>query len=252
MKFLTLTGLSYFFGRINTLFQRKEAGKGLSTNDLTNELKAQIEKVAGIETQVTNLVNVGGEPNVIETVKVNGTALTVNGKAVDVQAARVGANAYGDNQLQWIDISDPYQGSGQGAFIRFTKTANGLECVGENGGGTAQGITVNLPDETRVNALISAALAEGIGGVTQFRYLPVDALPATGEAGVIYLVPNSGNAPNIKDEYIWINKGATESPDYAFELLGTTEMDLSGYLQTTDVEAITTAEIDEITGAATP
>ena len=51
----------------------KVTGKGLSTNDYTTEEKT---KLAGVEA--------GAEVNVIETVKVNGTPLTVTGKAVDV------------------------------------------------------------------------------------------------------------------------------------------------------------------------
>lgn len=51
----------------------KITGKGLSTNDYTTEEKT---KLAGIEA--------GAEVNIIETVKVNGTPLTVTEKAVDV------------------------------------------------------------------------------------------------------------------------------------------------------------------------
>lgn len=51
----------------------KVAGKGLSANDYTDADKA---KLAGIEA--------GAQVNVIETVKVNGTALTPSSKAVDV------------------------------------------------------------------------------------------------------------------------------------------------------------------------
>ena len=56
------------------------AGKGLSTNDFTDSLKARLE---GIEE--------GAQVNVIEAVKVNGAALVPSAKAVDVQVpARVG------------------------------------------------------------------------------------------------------------------------------------------------------------------
>lgn len=244
-QYLSKTGLTYLWGRIVALYQPKEAGKGLSTNDLTDAMVTEIEKITQLETQVTNLVNEGGEPNVIETVKVNGTALTPDAdKAVNVQVVQLDKNN-GRLMQGWIDSSE----NASEWSLRPTSTGAKLTFGTESGGVMPDSAIHDLPDETRVNALIAAALAEGIGGVTQFRYLPVDALPATGEAGVIYLVPNSGNAPNIKDEYIWINKGTTENPDYAFELLGTTELDLSGYLQSTDVEAITTAEIDEITGA---
>ena len=51
----------------------KEAGKGLSTEDFTSALKTKLEGI-----------DAGAQVNVIETVKVNGSALTVTDKAVDV------------------------------------------------------------------------------------------------------------------------------------------------------------------------
>lgn len=51
----------------------KVQGKGLSTNDLTDALKAKLEGIAE-----------GAQVNVIETVKVNGEALTPADKAVDI------------------------------------------------------------------------------------------------------------------------------------------------------------------------
>ncbi len=47
----------------------KEAGKGLSTNDFTNELKEKYDLVA---TKVENLEATGGQANIIEKIKVNG------------------------------------------------------------------------------------------------------------------------------------------------------------------------------------
>lgn len=58
-------------GKVDT-----ESGKGLSTNDYTT---AEKNKLAGIDT--------GANVNVIESVKVNGTALTVTSKAVNVPKA---------------------------------------------------------------------------------------------------------------------------------------------------------------------
>ena len=71
--------------------------------------------------------------------------------------------------------------------------------------------------------------ATGTGGVG-FDMQVVDQLPATGEKGVIYLVPEDGSAPDMHDEYVWID--ATQT----FELIGTTQVDLSGYLPTTGGE----------------
>lgn len=88
--------------------------------------------------------------------------------------------------------------------------------------------------ETQVNNLITAAIAD-IQGIT---FEIVQTLPATGEAGTIYLVSHSGSAPDVYDEYIYVNNG--------WEKLGTTDIDLSGYVQDSDLVAITNAEIDTI------
>ena len=67
---------------LKTRVVRPVAGKGLSTNDLTNELKAKYDQAAQ---KVDSLASAGAEANVIETVKVNGSPLTPDGsKAVNI------------------------------------------------------------------------------------------------------------------------------------------------------------------------
>lgn len=58
-----------------------------------------------------------------------------------------------------------------------------------------------------------------------FTYKVVTELPATGEENIIYLVPKAGEGNDVHDEYIWVNS--------AYELIGTTAVDLSGYLPLT-------------------
>ena len=60
----------------------KVDGKGLSTNDLTDALKANYD-AAYAHSQAAH-APVGAQANIIESVKVNGTALTVADKAVDI------------------------------------------------------------------------------------------------------------------------------------------------------------------------
>ena len=85
MKYLDENGLLYLVQKIKGWVGAKvdkEAGKGLSQNDLTNDLKAKYDTAV---TKVNELTETGGAPNVIEIVKVNGTALTPDGdKAVNV------------------------------------------------------------------------------------------------------------------------------------------------------------------------
>lgn len=60
----------------------KVEGKGLSTNDLTDELKGQYD-AAYAHSQVAHAPS-NAQENLIESVKVNGTALTITDKAVDI------------------------------------------------------------------------------------------------------------------------------------------------------------------------
>lgn len=60
----------------------KIEGKGLSTNDLTNELKGQYD--AAYEHSQIAHAPVNAQANIIESVKVNGTALTITDKVVDI------------------------------------------------------------------------------------------------------------------------------------------------------------------------
>ena len=71
--------------RVNTELDKKVDkvdGKGLSANDLTNELKGNYD-AAYAHSQVAH-APADAQANVIESVKVNGAALTVAGKAVDI------------------------------------------------------------------------------------------------------------------------------------------------------------------------
>ena len=71
-----------------------------------------------------------------------------------------------------------------------------------------------------------------IDAITGFSYEVVQTLPASGENGKIYLVPideSGGPADNIYEEYIWVNN--------AWEMIGTTEMDLSNYVTFTDLSS---------------
>lgn len=79
------------------------------------------------------------------------------------------------------------------------------------------------------NNVISATGTGGVG----FDMQVVDQLPATGKKGVIYLVPKDGTAPDVHDEYVWID--ATQM----FELIGTTKVDLTDYVKKTDYATTT-------------
>ena len=93
-----------------------------------------------------------------------------------------------------------------------------------------------------VAGYVSAALA-GVSGIsaqilTTGEY-DEDGVPTVaGQAGVIYLVPMAGGEHNVYREFLYING--------AFETIGTTAVDLSGYVQKTDLVEFTNGEIDAI------
>ena len=170
--------------------------------------KEDFSKLSGIAT--------GAQVNVVESVKVNGAALTPDAnKAVDVTVPVLGVSKNGtpitpDTTTKVVDVTVP------------TKVS---DLTNDS----------NFQTDTEVDASIAAAIAD----VVQFDYEVVQALPATGTKGTIYLVSNSGTGTNIYDEYIWIDG----DPSGHFELLGTTEMDLSGYVQATEMTTISNADI---------
>ena len=90
---------------------------------------------------------------------------------------------------------------------------------------------------------VQTAINSAISGITGIDFQVVASLPATGTKGVIYLVSNSGTGTNIYDEYIWVTN--------RFEKIGTTEIDLSNYYNTTNLLALTNQEIDTIISTST-
>lgn len=77
-------------------------------------------------------------------------------------------------------------------------------------------------DQHSINEAIATAVNQGGGGGVSIEV--VQELPQTGESNVIYLVPKqTAGTNNAFDEYIYTNN--------AWELIGTTEIDLSNYIQ---------------------
>lgn len=97
----------------------------------------------------------------------------------------------------------------------------------------------NLTSISRVNALSAnqgRILKDMIDAITGFSYEVVQTLPASGQSGKIYLVPideSGGPADNVYEEYIWVNN--------AWEMIGTTEMDLTNYVQFSDLATVATS-----------
>ena len=94
--------------------------------------------------------------------------------------------------------------------------------------------------KTEVNQLIDA--------VKQFQYQSVQTLPTASAQtmNIIYLVPGqSPTSQNVKDEYITIaTTNEMQETVYAWEKIGTTEIDLSNYYTKSQTDAAITAAIN--------
>ena len=78
-----------------------------------------------------------------------------------------------------------------------------------------------------------------IAGVSTFRAEIVDSLPSTGASNILYLVPKtSSESGNVYDEYLYIGG--------AWALVGSTGIDLSGYVKSSEMHALTNSEITAI------
>lgn len=138
-------------------------------------------------------------------------------------------------------------------YIDAAGEENVIEIIQKNGVNlTVQNKTVNIPIPTDADiqslitahgyqtaADVSQAIDDALADITGIDFEIVSTLPASGEKGVIYLV----GAASPYDEYIWVEPtGGTAH----FEQIGSTSIDLSGYVQASEMHALTNAEIDTI------
>lgn len=84
-NFLDVTGLSYFWSKIKEKFVLKESGKGLSTNDFTNEEK---QKLQNISENANNYTLPSATSDTLGGVKV-GQNMVIDGGRMSAKAGRL-------------------------------------------------------------------------------------------------------------------------------------------------------------------
>lgn len=101
--------------------------------------------------------------------------------------------------------------------------------------GTVTADGSNAVSGKAVYDFVTAAIAD----ITGFHAEIVTELPAVGQTNILYLVAKSSAASGDGyDEYLYINR--------AWERVGSTDIDLSGYVQASEMHAITNSEITAI------
>lgn len=165
-KFLDLTGLQHVLGLLKTKFVQKESGKGLSSNDYTDDDKTKLSTLktynvatseeAGLlsSNNLTKLNGIedGAEKNIIKAVKRNGTMVNVTGGEVDIMVPSKLSELVNDKDLL---------------------------------------------SKAEVSKLISEA--------RHMKKEILATKPTTGQDNVIYLIGPKGSGNNIYEEWLYIN-----------------------------------------------
>ena len=221
IKYASLETLTALVAQIKTLLNGKVdkvSGKGLSTNDLTNELKGHYD--AAYAHSQADHAPANAERNVIISVKVNGEALTPDGeRAVDVEIP--------------TDVSELTNDSG---FQTSTQVSSAIS--------TALG---DYYTKTQTDSAIATAVADA----SHLKRQIVESLPESNQdENTIYMLKKTTGtaAQNAYDEYMWLNTAWEKIGDTAVDLSGyvTTESlntTLANYVKVADMVAITTEEV---------
>ena len=99
----------------------------------------------------------------------------------------------------------------------------------------AESTNAHAAGSKAVYDFVTAAITD----VSTFHAEIVEELPSTGASNILYLVAKTGSeSGNVYDEYLYIGG--------AWELIGSTGMDLSGYVKSSEMHALTNSEITAI------
>ena len=278
-KYLDDNGLTYYHSKVKNLLAGKVDkvdGKGLSANDYTTTEKNKLSGIAsGAEVNQNAFSNIAVGTTTIAadsktdtltltagsniTLTPNATSDSIEIKATNTTYSDATQTTHG---LMSTTDKKKLDGIAEGATANVG-TITGVSMNGTSvatsgvanitslpasilSGAIKNGVTATTQtagdNSTKVatTAFVKTAVDNAIAGITGIEFQIVTSLPATGKTGTIYLVSNGGANPNSYDEYIWISSTSK------FEKIGTTDVDLSGYVQASQMVAITNAEIDTI------
>lgn len=257
-KYLDLTGLSYFWGKVSALLGNKvdaEAGKGLSTNDYTTTEK---NKLAGLNNVTVDnalsststnpvqnkLINAALSGKVDTTRKVNGKALTADITLTASDVSAIGASAKGAaNGVAELDSSGKVPSSQLPSYVDdviegylysgklYEESAHTTEITGE-GGKIYTDLATNKIYRWSGSAyvVISDTVALGETSTTAYR----------GDRGkTAYDHSQTAHAPSNAEANVQADWNVTDTSSDAY---------IKNKPDITSATAITNAEIDTILG----
>lgn len=230
--------------------------------DNNTEYAEATETTAGLmsaadKKTLSGLISTGGEANVLESVQINGAALTITDKAVnitfatgtdngtikvngtDIPVAGLKSGAYADAVTVDETLSDtsanPVQNKAVQAALAGKADTSAIPTVPKNVSDFNN--DSNYQTATEVETAINAKLAS-YNSVTYSFVDSFESLPVTGADATFYFVPHSHSDENDSyDEYVW-NKTAGK-----YEKIGNTDVNLDGYVKADQMQVMTNDEI---------
>ena len=264
-KIVRVAMLNYFYQLIRDIFVLQETGKGLSTNDYTTDEKTAVAKIADIETDLANKVDgeVYDESGYVTGVsfKKGSYAISMGTNAGDPRISIKNDTTVNFDLAQTKELTKwSVYDTGLALFgpeyssalpvLTFAKTNNGVSIEATHDTGIIKGVpSTELTSKEYVDSYVQEMIAAELGDISGVDFVVVAAneeLPETGVKGKFYLKDTGATGSNKYDEYVWVNHGTAEEPNYGYEKLGTMAVDLTGYIKESDIQFATKADIDAI------
>lgn len=226
-------GLFSFWSAMNYLYFSKTEGFRLRASTSLTSPNGQYTLTIG-----DNGINISGPTgndasNYVVSFTVAGTRVNITtGETLSVALGKI---------ARWLEDLAPIAFSGKytdlaGAPVIPDKTSDLTNDAGFITRAVNDLENYLLKTQTYTRAQVDSLVA----GIQTVRFDTSGTLPEEGEENVIYLIPKEGSAPDVYDEYIWVGG--------AWEKIGDTRIDLSGYLQTTGDASDTTLVFNPETG----
>lgn len=243
-KVLTMEGLEYYTTKVDAQLSQKvdkETGKGLSTNDYDNNEK---QKLANLVSKVDEITATGGEPNVIEIVQVNGSALPVSGKSVNIDLS---AYATKNDIVKATDlkgvvatVDDLPNGADNGDIYHVTADSGEYVWIAEKSKWEALGSILDLSaysTTTQMNTAISSAVSPK----ADKSYVDTE-LGKKASTSILKAVATSGSYNDLIDKPVIDSAISSTSTNAVQNAVVYAQLELK--LNKSDIVAIANSEID--------